>query len=100
MTFLLYFESSGHDVYNFDVKTKTVKKKVWNHLPVCTSAFRWLEHYYCFHGHNFTRFHPVSGEVEGNYPKETKRYFMRCQNAGAWSSHFLISYFFLQYLSF
>ncbi|KAB5523425.1 hypothetical protein PHYPO_G00152400 [Pangasianodon hypophthalmus] len=82
---VLFFK--GHEVYIFDIKTKTVKEKVWAHLPVCTSAFRWLEHYYCFHGHNFTRFHPVSGEVEGNYPKETRRYFMRCPNLGHGAGH-------------
>ncbi|XP_060754758.1 hemopexin [Neoarius graeffei] len=77
---VLFFK--GHDVYHFDIKTKTVKKKVWDRLPVCTAVFRWREHYYCFHGQNFTRFHPVSGEVEGDYPKETRRYFMRCPNYG------------------
>lgn len=81
---LSYINSSGHEVYNFDIKTKVVKKKVWDNLPVCTSTFRWLEHYYCFHGHNFTRFHPVSGKAEGNYPKETRRYFMSCPNLGVW----------------
>ncbi|XP_058235793.1 hemopexin isoform X2 [Hemibagrus wyckioides] len=82
---VLFFK--GHDVYSFDIKTKTVKKKTWDHLPVCTSAFRWVEHYYCFHGHNFTRFHPVSGEVEGNYPKEARRYFMRCPNIDHGAGH-------------
>ncbi|XP_051982831.1 hemopexin isoform X3 [Xyrauchen texanus] len=73
---VLFFK--GKEVYNFDIKTKSVKKKVWSHLPNCTSAFRWLEHYYCFHGHHFTRFHPVSGEVTGTYPKDARKYFMRC----------------------
>ncbi|KAF5905455.1 hemopexin, partial [Clarias magur] len=82
---VLFFK--GHEVSMFDIKTKTVKNKVWDHLPVCTSAFRWLEHYYCFHGHNFTRFHPVTGKVEGNYPKETRRYFMRCPNFGHGDDH-------------
>lgn len=59
-----------------------MKTKTWSHLPVCTSAFRWLEHYYCFHGHNFTRFHPVSGQVSGPYPKDARNYFMRCPNFG------------------
>lgn len=68
----------GNEVYHFDIKTKLTKKKVWSHLPNCTSAFRWLEHYYCFHGHNFTRFHPISGEVTGVYPKDARNYFMRC----------------------
>ncbi|XP_036413581.1 hemopexin [Colossoma macropomum] len=82
---VLFFK--GHEVYNFDIKTKTVKKKVWSHLPNCTSAFRWLEHYYCFHGHNFTRFNPVSGEVEGHYPKDARHYFMRCQDFGHGGGH-------------
>ncbi|MEQ2161371.1 hypothetical protein GOODEAATRI_008995 [Goodea atripinnis] len=62
---------------HLDAATKT-----WSHLPSCTSAFRWLEHYYCFHGHNFTRFHPVSGEVTGAYPKDARHYFMNCPNFG------------------
>uniref|UniRef100_W5KCV7 Hemopexin n=1 Tax=Astyanax mexicanus TaxID=7994 RepID=W5KCV7_ASTMX len=82
---VLFFK--GHEVYNFDIKTKTVKKKVWDHLPNCTSAVRWLEHYYCFHGHNFTRFHPVSGEVVGDYPKDARRYFMRCADFGHGAGH-------------
>uniref|UniRef100_UPI0037E82D5B hemopexin n=1 Tax=Semicossyphus pulcher TaxID=241346 RepID=UPI0037E82D5B len=77
---VLFFK--GHDVHVYDVPTKTVKTKAWPHLPVCTSAFRWLEHYYCFHGHNFTRFNPVSGEVSGSYPKDARNYFMRCPNFG------------------
>ncbi|KAK7130370.1 hypothetical protein R3I93_019869 [Phoxinus phoxinus] len=73
---VLFFK--GNETYSYDIKTKTVKKKMWTHLPNCTSAFRWLEHYYCFHGFNFTRFHPVSGEVTGTYPKDVRHYFMRC----------------------
>ncbi|KAL7369762.1 hypothetical protein ABVT39_008089 [Epinephelus coioides] len=76
---VLFFK--GHDVHVFDIATKTVKTKTWDHLPVCTSALRWLEHYYCFHGHNFTRFHPVTGEISGSdYPKDARRYFMKCAN--------------------
>lgn len=66
----------------YDLSTKTVKTKTWAHLPACTSAFRWMEHYYCFHGNNFTRFHPVSGEVNGTYPKDARHYFMKCPNFG------------------
>ncbi|CAJ1087001.1 hemopexin isoform X2 [Xyrichtys novacula] len=77
---VLFFK--GHDVHVYDITTKTVKTKSWHHLPVCTSAFRWLEHYYCFHGHNFTRFHPLTGEVSGSYPKDIRNYFMRCPNFG------------------
>ncbi|KAM4560500.1 hemopexin [Odontesthes bonariensis] len=72
----------GQDVHAYDIATKTVKTKTWSHLPACTSVFRWLEHYYCFHGHNFTRFNPISGEVTGTYPKDARSYFMRCPNFG------------------
>ncbi|XP_028286323.1 hemopexin-like [Parambassis ranga] len=77
---VLFFK--GQDVHIFDIPTKTVKTKNWPHLPRCTSAVRWLEHYYCFNGNNFTRFHPVSGEVTGAYPKDARNYFMRCANFG------------------
>lgn len=76
------FPSIGQDVYVYDIVTKTVKTKTWPDLPLCTSAFRWAEHYYCFHGHNFTRFNPVSGEVSGTYPKDARNYFMKCENFG------------------
>ncbi|KAJ8352495.1 hypothetical protein SKAU_G00239710 [Synaphobranchus kaupii] len=72
----------GDEVYNYDIATKTVKQKKWPHLPHCTSAYRWLERYYCFHGHNFTRFHPLTGEVELGYPKDARNYFMKCENFG------------------
>ncbi|XP_023251217.1 hemopexin [Seriola lalandi dorsalis] len=72
----------GHDVHVYDIATKTVKTKTWAHLPVCTSALRWMEGHYCFHGHNFTRFNPVSGEVSGIYPKDARDYFMRCADHG------------------
>lgn len=77
---VLFFK--GHDVHVYDIATKTVKTKTWSHLPVCTSALRWLESHYCFHGHNFTRFNPVSGDVNGTYPKDARNYFMRCPNFG------------------
>ncbi|XP_013866100.1 hemopexin [Austrofundulus limnaeus] len=77
---VLFFK--GQDVYVYDLSTKTVKSKTWSHLPGCTSVFRWLEHYYCFHGHNFTRFQPVTGEVTGSYPKDARHYFMHCPNFG------------------
>ncbi|KAI1899077.1 hypothetical protein AGOR_G00057760 [Albula goreensis] len=68
----------GDEVYHFDLKTQAVKKRHWAHLPNCTAAYRWLERYYCFHGHQFTKFHPVTGSVVGNYPKDARSYFMRC----------------------
>ncbi|XP_052004541.1 hemopexin-like [Xyrauchen texanus] len=77
---VLFFKEN--EVFAFDIRTKTVQKRPWTHLPNCTSALRWLEHYYCFHGHNFTRFHPVTGAVVGNYPKDSRDYFMRCTNFG------------------
>ncbi|XP_075905484.1 hemopexin [Nelusetta ayraudi] len=77
---VLFFK--GNNVHVYDISTKVVKTKTWSHLPVCTSAFRWLEHYYCFHGNNFTRFHPVTGHVNGTYPKDARNYFMACPNRG------------------
>ncbi|KAG8004600.1 Hemopexin, partial [Nibea albiflora] len=90
---VLFFK--GHDVHVYDISTKTVKTKTWDHLPVCTSAFRWQEHYYCFHGHNFTRFNPVTGEVNGTYPKDARAYFMSCPGFGEFkfgSNHTTASY--------
>ncbi|XP_031648394.1 hemopexin-like isoform X2 [Oncorhynchus kisutch] len=68
------------EVYNYDIATESVKERQWAHLPNCTSAFRWLEQYNCFYGHNFTRLHSVSGEVNGVYPKDARHYFMTCPN--------------------
>ncbi|XP_045904418.1 hemopexin [Micropterus dolomieu] len=82
---VLFFK--GHDVHVYDVTTKTVKTKTWPHLPACTSAFHWLEHHYCFHGHNFTRFNPVTGEVGSSYPKDARHYFMKCPNFGHGGDH-------------
>nr|ARB08604.1 65 kDa warm temperature acclimation protein 2 [Chanos chanos] len=77
---VLFFK--GSEIFHFDTRTKNVKMRPWTHLPNCTSALRWLEHYYCFHGHNFTRFHPVTGSVVGSYPKDARNYFMRCPKFG------------------
>ncbi|XP_012697792.1 hemopexin-like [Clupea harengus] len=82
---VLFFKEN--QVFHYDTRTKTVKTKVWSHLPNCTSALRWLEHYYCFSGHEFTRFHPVTGTVVGEYPKDARKYFMRCPNFGHGSNH-------------
>lgn len=81
-----YFPPTGNNVHVYDISTKVVKTKTWPHLPVCTSAFRWLEHYYCFHGNNFTRFHPVTGHVNGTYPKDARNYFMACANRGEFNN--------------
>ncbi|XP_077569599.1 hemopexin [Stigmatopora nigra] len=83
---VLFFK--GHDVHVYDIATKVVKIKTWSNLPVCTSVLRWLEHYYCFHGHNFTRFNPLSGEVSaGAYPKDARNYFMNCADFGHGRDH-------------
>ncbi|KAG7272164.1 hypothetical protein CRUP_014763 [Coryphaenoides rupestris] len=60
---VLFFK--GSEVYQYDVGARATKKKVWPDVPACTSAYRWMEHYYCFHGNNFTRFHqpPKCSEV-------------------------------------
>ncbi|XP_056445019.1 hemopexin-like [Gadus chalcogrammus] len=77
---VLFFK--GSEVHHYDVATRTVKKKEWPQVPPCTSVLRWMEHYYCFQGNNFTRFHPVTGGVEGAYPKDARAYFMDCPNVG------------------
>uniref|UniRef100_A0A7N8YIA3 Hemopexin n=1 Tax=Mastacembelus armatus TaxID=205130 RepID=A0A7N8YIA3_9TELE len=82
---VLFFK--GKDVYVYDTATKKLKTKTWSHLPVCTSALRWAEHYYCFHGHNFTRFNPITGEVSGTYPKDARNYFMKCDSFGHGSQY-------------
>uniref|UniRef100_A0AAY4D923 Hemopexin n=1 Tax=Denticeps clupeoides TaxID=299321 RepID=A0AAY4D923_9TELE len=77
----------GDDIYHFDVKTKKVDEKVFKGMPNCTSAFRWLGHYYCFHGHDFSKFDPMTGEVHGRYPKDARKYFMRCSKYGDDKDH-------------
>ncbi|KAG7463696.1 hypothetical protein MATL_G00179350 [Megalops atlanticus] len=77
----------GDDVFHYEVASKKVEEREWAHLPNCTSAFRWLEHYYCFHGHKFTKFHPVTGAVTGKYPKDARDFFMRCSKYGEDSDH-------------
>ncbi len=64
------------------MKTKKVDEKEFKSMPNCTGAFRYMDHYYCFHGHQFSKFDPVTGEVHGKYPKETRDYFMRCPHFG------------------
>uniref|UniRef100_A0A3Q2QQR3 Hemopexin n=1 Tax=Fundulus heteroclitus TaxID=8078 RepID=A0A3Q2QQR3_FUNHE len=75
------------DIYHYNVKTKAVDKKEFKSMPNCTSAFRFMEHYYCFHGHMFSKFDPKTGEVHGKYPKEARDYFMRCSKFGDDSDH-------------
>ena len=74
--------SPGSEVFHYDTYTKKVKTSQWTHFPNCTSALRWLDHYYCFHGHQFTKFHPVTGSVTGTYPKDARDFFMKCPNFG------------------
>lgn len=74
------FLTTGDEIFHFNVKTKAVDEKEFESMPNCTSAFRFMEHYYCFHGHLFSKFDPKTGEVHGKYPKEARDYFMRCAN--------------------
>lgn len=69
---------AADDIYHYNVRTKAVDEKEFQGMPNCTSAFRFMEHYYCFHGHQFSKFDPKTGEVHGRYPKEARDYFMRC----------------------
>ncbi|MEQ2245116.1 hypothetical protein ILYODFUR_024239, partial [Ilyodon furcidens] len=75
------------DIYHYNVKTKAVEKKEFDSMPNCTSAFRFMEHYYCFHGHMFSKFDPKTGDVHGKYPKEARDYFMRCSKFSDESDH-------------
>uniref|UniRef100_A0A667ZDR5 Hemopexin a n=1 Tax=Myripristis murdjan TaxID=586833 RepID=A0A667ZDR5_9TELE len=75
------------DMYHYDVKTKAVTSKNLQNLPSCTSAFRFMEHYYCFHGHQFTKFDPKTGDMHINYTKNAQDYFMRCSTFDSNSDH-------------
>eukprot|EP00064_Thunnus_orientalis_P006344 superscaffoldBa00000657_g6361 len=77
----------GDDIYHYTVKTKAVEEKEFTSMPNCTSALRFMEHYYCFHGHMFSKFDPKTGEVHGKYPKEARDYFMRCSKFSEDSDH-------------
>nr|QKE53087.1 wap65-1 [Micropterus salmoides]QKE53089.1 wap65-1 [Micropterus salmoides] len=77
----------GDDIYHYNVRTKAVDEKEFKTMPNCTSAFRFMDHYYCFHGHQFSKFDPKTGEVHGRYPKEARDYFMRCSKFGEESDH-------------
>uniref|UniRef100_A0A8C2GZ58 Hemopexin a n=1 Tax=Cyprinus carpio TaxID=7962 RepID=A0A8C2GZ58_CYPCA len=68
---IIFFK--GDEIYHFDE---------FKSMPSCTGAFRYMDHYYCFHGHQFSKFDPVTGEVCGRYLKETRDYFMRCPYFG------------------
>nr|XP_055071709.1 hemopexin [Misgurnus anguillicaudatus] len=73
---VLFFK--GNKMYHFVIKTKKVDEKEIKGMPNCTGAFRQMKHYFCLHGHQFSRFDPITGEVHGKYPKETRGYFTKC----------------------
>ncbi|XP_017276570.1 hemopexin [Kryptolebias marmoratus] len=75
------------EIYHFNIKDKKVHEKTFKNMPNCTVAFRFLDHYYCFHGHKFSKFDPKTGEVHGKYPKETRDYFVRCPKFSDDSDH-------------
>ncbi|XP_010901644.4 hemopexin [Esox lucius] len=77
----------GDDIYHYNVRTKKVDEKEFKSMPNCTSAFRYAEHYYCFHGHQFSKFDPKTGDVHGRYPKEARDYFMKCSKFGNTTDH-------------
>ncbi|XP_041663611.1 hemopexin [Cheilinus undulatus] len=77
----------GDQILHYNVKTKAVEAKEFRSMPNCTSAFRFMEHYYCFHGHMFSKFDPKTGDVQAKYPKEARDYFMRCAKFGEESDH-------------
>ncbi|KAK3569104.1 hypothetical protein QTP86_022133, partial [Hemibagrus guttatus] len=72
----------GHEIYHFDIDTKEVHEKEFQSMPNCSAAFRYAGHYYCLHGHDFSKFNPNTGEVHGKYPKEAREYFMSCPHYG------------------
>ncbi|KAF7215369.1 hemopexin [Nothobranchius furzeri] len=80
---VLFFK--GKDVYHYIPQNKTVHKE--DFTLNCTSTFRFMEHFYCFRGHKFSKFNPRTGEVNGKYPKEARGYFMKCSKFGADSDH-------------
>ncbi|XP_077473035.1 hemopexin [Stigmatopora argus] len=69
-----------HEIYHYHVGNKKVEHREFKTMPNCTAAFRYMEHYYCFHGHQFSKFDAKDGEVHGRYPKEARDFFMRCSN--------------------
>ncbi|XP_041115898.1 hemopexin-like [Polyodon spathula] len=83
---VLFFK--GSHVYHYDLITHSVKEKDWPEVMNCTSAYRWLERYFCFWGTKFQRFHPVIGHVSEGYPKDVRDYFMKCP--GRDGSYFLL----------
>ncbi|KAM9486808.1 hemopexin [Clarias gariepinus] len=72
----------GHEIYHFDIDSKEVHHKEFQSMPNCSAAFHYTGHYYCLHGHHFSKFNPNTGEVHGRYPKEARDYFMSCPHYG------------------
>ncbi|CAJ1079833.1 Hypothetical predicted protein [Xyrichtys novacula] len=77
----------GHEIFHFNINSKSVAVKEYESMPNCTSAFRFMGNYYCFHGHMFSKFDPKTGEVHGKYPKEARDFFMRCSKFSNESNH-------------
>lgn len=77
---VIFFKDN--DIFHYIVKNQTVDKKEFESMPNCSAAFRFMEHYYCFHGHKFSKFNPKTGEVLGNYPKEARNFFHKCSKYG------------------
>ncbi|KAK1797554.1 hypothetical protein P4O66_000847 [Electrophorus voltai] len=75
---VLFFK--GQKIYHYDIKTKKVDETELKSMPNCTSAFRYMGHYYCLHGHHFSMFDPINVEVHGKYPKDIRGYFIRCHH--------------------
>ncbi|KAG7244999.1 hypothetical protein INR49_023565 [Caranx melampygus] len=77
----------GDNIYYYNLKTKAVDEKDFKSMPNCTSALRFNDRYYCFHGHMFSKFDPKTGEVPSGYPKVARDYFMRCDKFRDESDH-------------
>ncbi|KAB0397053.1 hypothetical protein E2I00_012008, partial [Balaenoptera physalus] len=77
---VLFFQ--GNHMRFWDFTTKTVKKRSWQAVGNCSSAMRWLSHYYCFWGNQFLRFNPVTGDMYPKYPLDVRDYFMPCPGRG------------------
>ncbi|XP_048215893.1 hemopexin [Perognathus longimembris pacificus] len=82
---IIFFQ--GNRKWFWDLATRTIKERSWPAVGNCTAALRWLERYYCFQGHHFLRFNPVTGEVPPRYPLDARDYFMSCPGRGHGSRH-------------
>uniref|UniRef100_A0A672YKL6 Hemopexin a n=1 Tax=Sphaeramia orbicularis TaxID=375764 RepID=A0A672YKL6_9TELE len=76
---VLFFKD--HDVYHYNIQTKAHTASTLTTMPNCTAALRFMDHYYCFHGHMFSKFNPKTLEVPAEkYPKEARDFFMKCRD--------------------